>query len=134
MLAACKKEPQMLTQKFIEPCDYTIMSYQVSNVAYHDSVKPYLTKDSYITITGDSIFNVSDKLGEFLFNGTNFIYKVIEDSLILENQGQRYAYKMEELAPNSFKLALENKFFDRIDMIKPKGKRRKIEKTVNLEY
>ncbi len=134
LMAACSKKPQQMSQKFIEPCEYYMMSYQVKNVSYHDSVKRFLSNDSYITVFGDSIFKVSEELGEFLFNGSKFTYKVIEDSLILKNKAQRLSCKILELAPNSFKLEVDNKYFDRIDMIKPKGKRRKIEGTVKIVY
>ncbi len=45
------------------------MSYQVKNVSYHDSVKNFFSDKSYIKVIGDSIFNVSNELGQFLFNG-----------------------------------------------------------------
>ena len=134
LLAACNKKPQSNLRQYIEPCEYYIMSYQVKDVSYHDSVKSFLTDDSYISIIGDSTFNVTTELGQFLFNGSDFTYEVVEDSLILLNSSQRLSCKILDLSPNSFKLEVDNKYFDRIDMIKPKGKRRRVEKTVKIEY
>lgn len=135
ILSACNnKNTQIASRQYIEPCDYHIMSYQLKDVAYHDSVKYYLTDDSYISIIGDSTFNITNELGKFLFNGNNFGYKIINDSLILSNNKQRLSYKILGLSPNSFKLEVNNKYFDRIDMIKPKDKRRRVEKTVKIEY
>ena len=134
LLTACNKKTQTTSRLYIEPCEYNIMSYLVKNVSYHDSVKNFLTNDSYISIIGDSTFNVSEDLGNFLFNGNKFTYKVIEDSLILADNSQRLSCKILELSPNSFKIEVDNKYFDRIDLIKPKDKRRKIVKTVEIEY
>ena len=134
LLAACNKKPQSNLRQYIEPCEYYIMSYQVKDVSYHDSVKSFLTDDSYISIIGDSTFNVTTELGQFLFNGSDFTYEVVEDSLILLNSSRRLSCKILDLSPNSFKLEVDNKYFDRIDMIKPKGKRRRVEKTVKIEY
>ncbi len=133
-LSACNKKIQTTSRQYIEPCEYQIMSYQVKDVAYHDSVKSYLTDASYISIQGDSIFNITNELGEFLFNGSNFTYKIVNDSLILSNNEHRLSCKILELSPNSFKLEVDNKYFDRIDVIKPKEKRRRVEKTVKIEY
>lgn len=110
------------------------MSYQVKDVAYHDSVKSFLDDNSYISIVGDSTFNVTNELGDFLFNGSSFSYKIIDDSLILSNNKHRMTYRILDLDANAFKLEVDNKYFDRIDMIKPKDKRRRIEKTVKIEY
>ncbi len=93
-----------------------------------------LTNDSYISIIGDSTFNITNDLGEFLFNGKNFGYKIINDSLILSNDKQRLSYKILELNPNSFKLEVDNKYFDKIDLIKPRDKSRRVEQTVKIEY
>ncbi|WP_319480959.1 helix-turn-helix domain-containing protein [uncultured Draconibacterium sp.] len=131
---ACNKKTQTTSQRFIEPCEYSIMSYQVKNAAYHDSVKRFLTDDSYISVSGDSTFTITNELGEFLFNGNNFGYTIINDSLILSNNKQRLSYKILELDPNSFQLEIDNKYFDRIDLIKPKEKRRRIETIVEIEY
>ncbi len=134
ILSACDKKTQTTSRLYIEPCEYNIMSYQVKDVTYHDSVKNYLSDDSYISIIGDSTFNITNELGEFLFKGNNFVYKIINDSLILSNNKKRLSYKIMEISPNSFKLEVDNKYFNRIDMIKPKDKRRKIEKSVEIEY
>lgn len=134
IFSACDKKTQTTSRQYIEPCEYNIMSYQVKDVTYHDSVKNYLSDNSYISIIGDSTFNVTNELGKLLFNGNKFGYKIINDSLILSDSKQRLTYKILELSPNSFKLEVNNKYFDRIDMIKPKDKRRRDEKTVKIEY
>jgi transcriptional regulator with XRE-family HTH domain len=134
LLTACNKKTQTTSRQYIEPCEYNIMSYQVKDVSYHDSVKSFLTDDSYISIIGDSTFKITDELGQFLFNGSDFTYKVEGDSLILINSNQRQSYKILDLYPNSFRFEVNNKYFDRIDMIKPKDKRRRFEKTVKIEY
>ncbi|WP_052670790.1 helix-turn-helix domain-containing protein [Draconibacterium sediminis] len=131
---ACNNKNQTNSQRYIEPCEYSIMGYQVKNVAYHDSVKSFLTDDSYISVSGDSTFTITNKLGEFLFDGNSFGYKIINDSLILSNDKQRSSYKILELNPNSFKLEVGNKYFNRIDFIKPIEKRRRIETVVEIEY
>lgn len=133
-LTSCNKKIQTNSQQYIEPCEYNLMGYQVKDVSYHDSVKDFLTDDSYISIIGDSTFKITDELGQFLFNGSNFTYKVEGDSLILLNSDQRQSYKILDLDPNSFRLEVNNKYFDRIDMIKPKDNRRKVEKTVEIKY
>lgn len=134
LLAGCTNKTQTPSRQYIEPCDYHIMSYQVKDVAYHDSVKSFLDDNSYISIVGDSTFNVTNELGDFLFNGSSFSYKIIDDSLILSNNKHRMTYRILDLDANAFKLEVDNKYFDRIDMIKPKDKRRRIEKTVKIEY
>lgn len=134
LLAACNNKQQLFSQQYIEPCEYYIMSYQVKDIFYHDSVQSLLTDDSYMSIVGDSIINITDELGQFLFKGNRFTYKVINDSLILINNRQRISCKISELAPNSFKLEVDNKYFDRIDFIKPKDKRRKVVEKVELRY
>ena len=133
-LTACDKKSQETSQKFIEPCEYYIMSYQVKDVSYHDSVKNFFSDKSYIKVIGDSIFNVSNELGQFLFNGNKFTYKVMNDSLILLNNSQRFFCKIMELEPNSFKLGINNKYLNQIGLIKPKNKRTAVVKSVKLEY
>ena len=133
-LTACDKKSQETSQKFIEPCEYYIMSYQVKDVSYHDSVKNFFSDKSYIKVIGDSIFNVSNELGQFLFNGNKFTYKIMDDSLILLNNSQRFSCKILELAPNSFKLGINNKYLNQIGLIKPKNKRTAVVKSVKLEY
>ena len=133
--SACNnKKTETASRQYIEPSEYYIMSYQIKDVAYHDSVKSYLTEDSYISIIGDSTFNITNTLGEFLFNGSNFGYKIINDSLILSNNKGKRSYKILELSPNYFKLEVDNKYFNRIDLVKPKDKRRRIEQTVKIEF
>ena len=134
ILSGCNEKTQMMPTQYIEPSNYHIMSYQVKDVKYHDSVAKYISDDSYITIIGDSTFNITSELGEFLFKGNNFVYTIINDSLILSNTKKSVSYKLLEIDPNSFKLEVDNKYFDRIDMVKPKDKRRKIEKTVEIDY
>lgn len=134
LLTACNKKPQSTSQQLIEPCEYYIMGYHVKDVTYHDSVKSLLTDDSYITIIGDSIFHVTDELGQFLFNGSRFTYKVMDDSLILSKNSQRFSYKLLALDPNSFELEVDNKYFDKIDLIKPNDKRRRLVEPVKLKY
>ena len=134
LFTACNQKTQTNSQQYIEPCEYYIMSYQVKDVAFHDSVKKLLTNDSYISIIGDSTFNITNELGKFLFNGNNFSYKIIKDSLILSNNKQRISYKMVDLSPNSFQFEIDNKYFERIDVIKPKDKRRRVEETVEIKY
>ena len=134
LVTACNTKTQAPSRHYIEPCEYEIMGYQVKDVSYHDSIKSFLTKESNISIIGDSIFNVSEDLGNFLFNGTQFTYKVIEDSLILINNRQKLSYKILDLSSNSFRVEVKNKYFERIDMTKPKGKRRKITKTIEIKY
>lgn len=132
-LVACNNKTQTTSHQYIEPSEYYIMGYQVKSAMYHDSVKHYLTDSSYISIIGDSIFNITDDLGKFLFDETNFTYTISNDSLILSNNRQRLSHKI-DLSPNLFKIELNNKYFKRIDLIKPKEKRRKIQTTVKIEY
>ncbi|NHE58643.1 hypothetical protein [Cyclobacterium plantarum] len=132
--ASCSKKSQDTSQKFIEPSEYHLMGYQVKDITYHDSVKYLLANEPYIRVLGDSTFTVSEELGQLLFKGRKFTYKVFEDSLILSNKRQRLSFKMQDLSPNSFTLEVHNKFLKRIDMVKPKEMRRKVIETVTIEY
>lgn len=135
IFSACNNiNTETASRQYIEPSEYYVMGYQVKDVSYHGSVKNYLIEDPYISISGDSIFNVTNPLGEFLFNGSNFEYKIINDSLILSNDKGKSSYKILDLSPNSFRIEVDNKYFDRIDLVKPKDKRRRVEKTVNIKF
>lgn len=109
-----------------------MMSYQVTNVSYHDSIKKFRTGN--ITVIGDSTFNVSEELGQLLFKGNKFTYKIIDDSLFLLNCNQQFSCEILELSPNALSLKLNNKYFNRIDMVKPLDKRRRITKELKFEY
>lgn len=134
IFTSCHQKDETNLQKYIEPCEYNIMSFQVNDVANFDYVKSYITNESYISILGDSIFNVTDELGKLLFDGNNFTYEIIDDSLILSHNKQRLSYKLLELNPNSFSFEIDNKYFNRLDMVKPKNKRRKVQTAVKIEY
>jgi hypothetical protein len=133
ILVGCTKE-QTPKQYYIEPCEYCIMGYEVKNTTFHDSVAKYLSYKHTINIIGDSTITVTEELGQFLFNGNNFTYKVIGDSLILTNSNQRIAGRIILEDPNFFRLEVTNKFLKRIDMIKLPGKQRRLERTITLKY
>ena len=133
LFTACNTKPQYPVRKYIEPSEYSIMDYEVKNASYHDFAKQYVN-DSYISIIGDSTFNVSKKLGDFFFKGNSFNYKIMNDSLILSNNEKKQSYKILDLRPNSFSIEVNNTYFKRIGLIKPLGKRRRIESAVELEF
>ena len=110
------------------------MDYAVNCVAYQDSAAKYLSYQHTINIIGDSTITVTEELGQFLFHGNKFTYKVIGDSLILTNSNQRIAGRIELVDPNFFRLEVTNKFLKRIDMIKLPGKQRRLERTITLKY
>lgn len=134
ILISCNTQNEVPLRKYIEPSDYNIMSYRVKDTMYHKSVKNYLNNDSHISIIGDSIFNITKKLGEFVFKGNTFKYKIINDSLILSNNKQKQFYKILDIRPNSFSIEVQNKYFEQLDLVKPLGKRRRIESVVEIEF
>lgn len=133
LFISCNSKPQYLEQKYIEPSEYNVMDYEVKDTSYHKLAVSYV-RNSHVYVIGDSIFNISKNLGDFLFKGNRFSYKILGDSLLLSNQLEKQSYKILNLNPNSFSIEVNNTYFKRIGLIKPKDKRRKVVKTVNIEY
>lgn len=134
VITACTNNSQKASQKFIELSNYSMASYHVKNVSYHDSIANYLQNKPHITVGGDYSFNVTENLGQLLFKGNRFKYKVIGDSLFLLNNDYKYACEILKLDPNSFEIKLNNKYVDTIFFIKPKDQRKKITKTVSFSF
>lgn len=132
VLASCTKTT--ISQRFIEPCEYFIRSYEVKDAAFFDSVLPITYGSPYITISDESSFTATKELGKELFGGDSFTYRICGDSLILSRGDVRKAYYLSRLDPNSFSLMLNHKYFTRIDLFKPEEKSRKIEETVTIKY
>lgn len=136
IIIACKDKPVELEQKFIEPSKYNLAGYTVQESAYidHDSVK-YYRERAFLEVRYDSIFELGKEFGDFIFGGHDFKYQILDDSLYLKNTERSIkAHKINKLDANFFSVELDNKYFKRIGFIKPKDKRRRIIKTVDIEY
>lgn len=133
VLTACGAELPSDKVRFIEPCEYELMGYKVHDVSSHDSVDYVLKSSPMITVVGDSVFNVSGGLVS-LFNGAHFIYRVVGDSLILDDGNGRQSYGLIDLDANSFRVEVVDRHFEQLDMVKPNGKRRKVLKTMNVRF
>lgn len=133
LAVSCSRSNQGKVQKIIDPSEYNIISYQVKDPSFHDSVIQYLEYNPEITVS-DSSFNVNENLGPFLFGGNNFNYEIVGDSLLLEGDGIRNSYKITHLDLNAFEIEVDNKYFERIYFIKPKDKRKEIVRIDTLKF
>lgn len=135
IIACNNSNPKNSIRKYIEPSPYSVMSYQVKDTSYHNYVRSFFKNEPQITIKRDSIFKVSEKFGNLVFKGNNFSYKILNDSLSLFSNQNKLSYKILDLSPNSFSIELkDNKFLNRIDLVKPKDLRRRITTEVKLDY
>ncbi len=122
LVFACQKNAEETTIQLIDPCQYLTAGFQISDGFNKDSILQFIDKSEYITIVDDT-FIITELLGNELFNGTEFQYVIKNDSLYLNNQSIQKVYKLVEFNPNFFSIELDNRFFRRVDFIKPIDKR-----------
>ena len=128
LLASCSQKNNNTQEKNIDTGEYFIMSFQVTNVVYFDSIKSYIEKSQIIKLDSNGILTSTPELGELLFGGTKFNYMLANDSLFLKQNEQIFGFEILESNVNAFTLKLENKYFESIRFLKPEKDRVRISK------
>ncbi|MBD0833191.1 hypothetical protein [Aestuariibaculum sediminum] len=135
-IISCKKENSKSYQNFIEPCRYNVISYQVKDTSFFKIVGNVMqNKNTHVQVKGDSTFVVSEELGELIFNGSDFNYKIEKDSLFLYDGKVSLSYKILDIYANAISIQIDNNpYLNRIDFVKPKDQRRKVAEEIKIEF
>lgn len=130
ILTSCNKKDE----NFIDTGTYYIVSYKVKNVADIEVIKEKTADNSFIKIDSNQNFTTSKGLSELVFNNYSFKYKVKGDSLLLSNNKTKKVFKILKADINSFKLKIDNEYFETIYFIKNKNDRKKITRKISVVY